>query len=263
MSLEMRAMALAASALALSVTVPAGAQTVGTGEGWRYEATPYVWLSGVDGRSRLGSSPLLEANMTPAEVFEDLDFALMGAFEARLGAWGVALDGLHARLSDRGSATRLVQGVPVTVRGRVQVRQSLAAVSGLYRTIDGERPLDLEFGARWHRVSVRADLSATALGQLLLTADPSFGRSWWDPYVGLRGRTPLAPRWSLFGQADIGGFGLGSDLTWQVLAGVQYDISQRYSAKLGYRFLHVDYDHDGFRHETDTSGLFAGMAIRF
>lgn len=116
---------------------------------------------------------------------------------------------------------------------------------------------------RYQRVSASADLTASALGQILQTANPSFGRGWWDLYIGVRARMPVAPRWSLLGYVDVGGFGVGSDLTWQLLAGGQYDINDTYSAKFGYRFLHTDYDKRGFRHKSDMSGLFAGLGIKF
>jgi hypothetical protein len=36
----------------------------------------------------------------------------------------------------------------------------------------------------------------------------------------------VADRWTLFGQAEVGGFGIGADSEWSVLAGATYDFSE-------------------------------------
>jgi opacity protein-like surface antigen len=51
---------------------------------------------------------------------------------------------------------------------------------------------------------------------------------------------------SLVGYADIGGFGAGSDLTYQLLVGVNWQFAKSATAKAGYRYLYQDYEHDGF-----------------
>ena len=48
---------------------------------------------------------------------------------------------------------------------------------------------------------------------------------WVDPFVGLRVRHELAPGKELQFLGDIGGFGVGSDLTWQLFAGYSFDFS--------------------------------------
>ena len=48
------------------------------------------------------------------------------------------------------------------------------------------------------------------------------------------------------GQADIGGFGVGSDLTWSLLGTFNYVFTDKWSASLGYKYLSVDYDDDGY-----------------
>ena len=253
-------MLLVVSTLLAAAVGSAAAQS--SSDGWRFEATPYLWLTGIGVESRLRDGPDIKSHLTASEVLEKLDLAAMGAFEARQGRWGIVLDALHARLSDAGTATRVVSGVPVTVAGDVRVRQTVFTLGGLYRVSEGARPVDVEAGLRYQRLDVRADLSASALGQLLVTANPDFGRRWVDPYVGLRARMTLAPQWSVFGQADVGGFGVGSKFSLQGIAGLIYDINQTYAARLGWRHLHVNYDRDGFRNISNTSGLFAGVTIR-
>ena len=47
-------------------------------------------------------------------------------------------------------------------------------------------------------------------------------------------------------RADFGGFGLGSDLTWNVRVGLGYNFSDTIGVKFGYHWMDIDYDHEGF-----------------
>jgi opacity protein-like surface antigen len=74
---------------------------------------------------------------------------------------------------------------------------------------------------------------------------------------------PVAEHWTLVSYLDIGGFGVGSDFTWQALVGANYELSKTFAAKFGYRYLGVDYDKDGFVYDMGNSGLYLGLGIRF
>jgi hypothetical protein len=52
--------------------------------------------------------------------------------------------------------------------------------------------------------------------------------------------TDLNEKWSFLGRADIGGFGVGSDFSWNALAGFGYKTSETQTAYIGYRALSVD-----------------------
>jgi hypothetical protein len=70
---------------------------------------------------------------------------------------------------------------------------------------------------------------------------------WVDPFVGLRVRHQLAPGKELQFLGDVGGFGVGSDLTWQLFGGYSFDFAVWQSTLhgvVGYRALAVDYSQD-------------------
>ena len=62
---------------------------------------------------------------------------------------------------------------------------------------------------------------------------------------------------------DIGGFGVGSHLTWQLLGGVQYDVSSRWSLSAGWRHLDINYDHKGFVFDAAMDGPILGAVYKF
>jgi hypothetical protein len=84
-----------------------------------------------------------------------------------------------------------------------------------------------------------------------------------DPVLGARFRLNLAKGFFAQLKGDAGGFGVGSQLTWQIYSGLGKEFKQKYSVQLGYRYLNVDYRNGGFLYDTDMSGLIAGFGIRF
>lgn len=88
-------------------------------------------------------------------------------------------------------------------------------------------------------------------------------RSWVDPFVGLRGRYQLTDKFYLAGRGDIGGFGVSSDMTWNLFGAVGMEVRDGVSMELGYRYLYVDYESGGFRMDVATKGPFVGMLIEF
>jgi opacity protein-like surface antigen len=86
---------------------------------------------------------------------------------------------------------------------------------------------------------------------------------WVDPYFGARVQQALGKRWSLVGYADIGGYGIGSDLSWQLLAGANYAFKPNLVGKLGYRHVQNDYEEDGFLYDMASAGFYLGLGVRW
>lgn len=230
---------------------------------WQFEATPYLWFPGTKGDSRIGNSPTVQIDQSPSEALSKLDLGLMGTFEARRDRWALVVDGFHVRLSDSGSVSRTVEGIPVVFNGDVGVRQTILSVAGYYRLSNTPTALDLVTGGRYVKFRMDADLSLQALDRLLLTRNPEYSRSWFDPFFGARMSVPIAPRWSLLGYADVGGFGVGSQNTWQLQAGATHEWSKTLSSTLGYRALHMKYDDNGFEAKLDFRGVYLALGIQF
>jgi hypothetical protein len=79
----------------------------------------------------------------------------------------------------------------------------------------------------------------------------------------LHGVWEVNDRWFLHGGGDIGGFGVSSDLIWQVNAAIGYRFTQSISALVGYRGLGVDYNDGGFLVDTVAHGPVIGLSFRF
>jgi hypothetical protein len=68
---------------------------------------------------------------------------------------------------------------------------------------------------------------------------------WFDPYVGLRGRYNFNKTFYTAVRGEIGGFGVGADLMWEVEAVVGVNLTRNIFTEVGYRALGADYENDG------------------
>ena len=88
-------------------------------------------------------------------------------------------------------------------------------------------------------------------------------REWVDPIVGTRAHWQITDPLYLALYGDVGGFGVGSDLTWQAAAMLGWRVRDWCSIELGYRYLYVDYLDGPFRYEMNMGGPVFGARFRF
>ena len=81
--------------------------------------------------------------------------------------------------------------------------------------------------------------------------------------MGARFRVNLKRDWFAILKGDAGGFGGGTQVTWQIYSSAGKEFKHRYSLFLGYRSLSVDYRNGGFIFDTGMSGALLGFSIRF
>jgi len=258
------------AALAIGLPGLAAAQSAtAPPAGWQFEITPYVWMAGMKGDVQSGSLPKTSLDVGFSDVLDVLDFALMGAFEARNGRWGLLFDAQYMKLSDSATAQRTGAGpigASLTASADAEIEQTMLAAAAAYRVSTGPTLIDAIAGLRYMRLEVDADIGASLFGPAgggARAVSRSGSESWIDPYIGLRVQHPIADRWTLEGYVDVGGFDVGSKFTVQASAGVIYDFSKTIAGKLGYRYLGVDYDDDGFLFDMEMQGAYLGLGFRF
>ena len=88
-------------------------------------------------------------------------------------------------------------------------------------------------------------------------------KSWVDPIVGARARYNFSDRFYAIARADVGGFGVGSDITWQAYGAIGYQLTAHTTLELGYRHLYVDYADGNFSYDISTSGVQMAIGYRF
>jgi len=87
--------------------------------------------------------------------------------------------------------------------------------------------------------------------------------NWVDPFIGFRARAILCDQWYAALRGDIGGFGIGSELTWNAFAALGYQMKENTTLELGYRHLSIDYESGGFSMDASMSGPYLGLGVTF
>lgn len=240
-----RALPCAAGLLALA----ASAQPLPDSD-WRFQLTPYVWMTGLDGHIRpFRGAPTAHVDRSFSDVLSHLDAAAFLSGTARKGAYVLQADLSYASTSDGAS---LPPGLPA----RAKVRQTSMTMTGGYNwQLGPASSVDLMAGLRLWDIKASVQLAGLASAQ----SHTSFV----DPVAAVRWRHDFAANWSTLLYLDAGGFGLGSEATWQALAAVNYQLRSNLHLSLGYRHLSVNYRDGGKRLDFRLAGPMLGATLRF
>lgn len=205
----------------------------------------YGWLSGIDGDVTVrGVSVPVDESFS--DLAENLDGAAMLHYESRQGRWLLLADLILVSVADERRAFE------------VGLDQSIAEVLAGYRVSE---VFEVLFGARYVSLEPRIAFSGPQSRRVEQDKD------WLDPVLGGRFRADLGERWQLIARGDLGGFGVGSELTWNVAVNALYRASRHTSLVMGYRRLDIDYEQgsagERFVYDVATSGPQLGIAFHF
>jgi hypothetical protein len=235
---------------------------------WEFHVIPYFWLAGLDGDVAVKGIKS-EVDFKFRDIWKNLDYGGEVHIEAWKGRWGVFLDPTYLKLSADGQGINPTVGV---IDADIDLKEWLIEFGGFYRfgrwTLGKDEgtvlSLDALGGGRyWYlksKLNVNLPLASFSLG-----VDKS--KDWVDPFVGARLRADLTKNLSLVVRGDVGGFGVGSDFTWNTSAIFGYQFSKTISAWLGYRVLGVDYESGSgfskFKYDVIMHGPIVGLGFSF
>ena len=222
------------SALMLgAVATPAAAQGARP-EGWQVTVAPYFMGASMNGTTAVAGREVT-VDVSFSDILNNLEFGVMGLMVARKGQWGVGGDAIWMALGANGSSTNFPG-----VSGSADVNQGAFSFYGLRRLGDFA---DLTFGARVN--TIQASLAFSGPFTQLAPLDVDRTKTWVDPIVGLQLRTRGESRWHAQMYTEIGGFGAGSDFTWQAFPHLSWQVAQWGSLQAGCRWLPMDYETGG------------------
>lgn len=219
---------------------------------WKYSLTAYLWTTKTSVTAETPKGETIDAELSFSDALQDLEFAFMGAFEARKGKLSLFTDGMYFRLSPTNST-------PGPITDSVTVRTQMTVISGYaaYRIHDEPSiAVDLAGGFRW--ASLDSDVSTTGP----LTTEFSSNDDWIEPVIGVRLSTQISEKVSATLFADYGGFS-GDSSTWQTAVSVGYALNDRWTLRGGYRYMEFDREIDGRDFSMDQSGLLLGATYNF
>jgi hypothetical protein len=232
------------------VPTPASAGAASSDSDWHLMVAPYLWIPWVYGTiGANGHDARFYA--TPGELISHFRFGLLGVVQPSYKRFLYPLDIMWLRLGDDKALPNTPNGTVVNVKADVFV---LTPKVG-YRVINTEMiKIDALAGFRyWH------------LGQNVSFTTNSFNfsgsQNWVDPLVGGRITGILTPKFEVTIGGDVGGWGVGSQLDYQVFGALGYRIKQALALQAGYRYLDLRYTNGSRIFAPAMSGPFFGATI--
>lgn len=223
---------------------------------WEFGIAPYGWLASVNGvAGTLPPASPVDVDASFGDVLENFRIGAMFYAQLRRGRWGFDLDLFYVSLDPSATSPR------ERVSGDLDLDTFFVTPGITYRIFDYRAFfIELFAGARVWNVSTDLKLTTVRLGDF----KRSFDETWVDPLIGIQGRINVEnSNFYVSGWAKVGGFGVGSRMTWEVFGGIGYEIKQWVSVFVGYRHLEVNRRNNDFVFDLSFTGPVIGAVFRF
>jgi hypothetical protein len=218
--------------------------------GWHL--APYLWLPGVHGTiGALGRAANISAS--PGDLLSHFRFGLMGVVEVRYKRIVLPLDLMWVRLEDDKALPLQLK----TITANVKASEFILSPQIGFRLVDQKQlKIDALTGFRYWHLGQNLQFTPSALGLSF-----SQSQNWVDPLVGGHIQVALSPKIEAIIGGDVGGWGTGSQLDYQVVGVLGYRIKPALVLQAGYRYLDVNYRSGGDIFDVATSGVIFGATI--
>jgi hypothetical protein len=237
-----------------TASAPAQASSADQSDGWHFAVSPYLWLPGVHGTVGADALPV-SIHASPGDLLSHFRFGIMGVLEPRYKRILLPLDIVWVRLGDDKALPLTPNGTVANLKGSEFILTQKVG----YRLLDYKLvKIDALAGFRfWHfGESVRFTTN---------NLNFSASQNWIDPVVGGRITGNLTPKVAVIVAGDVGGWGTGSQLDYQIVGILGYRIKPALTLQAGYRYLAVNYRNSGpvinTHIDTVTSGALLGLTI--
>ncbi len=253
--------------------------------GWEFEVTPYMFMPTMKGDMTTKGIDA-SVDMSFGDILSNLKFGGMLFLQAKKDTWGLFLDTSYMKLQTDVQGTRSFTSsgplgritVDTLLDAELSMEQLVIELGGFYQLAKfpvgqdkgGMMYLDLLLGARYWALSGDIDIGLVIDGNhntIARNISESGNKQWIDPFIGLRTRIQFTKDLALALRGDIGGFGVGSEFSWNASTYLGYSVSQMVTLYAGYRALSVDYRDgsgiDRFIYNMTFHGPAIGVGFRF
>ncbi len=212
---------------------PAAAQESASEDKWKFLIEPYLMFPYMSGQTGLGNLPTISVDADPGDIFDKLHMGAMLYLEANTDKWAITSDFVYMDLQQDITPGKLISS------GTTTLKQTIWELAGLYRI---NSFLEAGVGGRLNYLvtDLDAERNVLPIGSEELTGHHS--KTFYDPILITRLTTDIDNEWLFQFRGDFGGFGIGSDFTWQVQAYAGYRFTELFQLSLGYRIISIDYD---------------------
>lgn len=224
---------------------------------WKYKVEPYLMFPKMKGETGIATLPPVEINAATSDIFKRLKFGAMLFMEATNGNWSINSDFLYMHLQENAKPGALING------GTVDMKQLGWEVAALKKVVPG---VEFGLGGLLNSLDASGNIGIKQPGGSTEYRSGTENKTWLDPM--LITRISSNPKNKLYGifRGEIGGFGIGSKMAWQVQGIAGYHFSKLFDASLGYRSIILDYEeggNNGFIYSVNTSGAMVRFGFSF
>jgi len=223
---------------------------------WHVAVSPYLWFPGAHGT--IGALDRdADFKASAIDLLSNFRFGLMGTVEATRNRLLIPIDMMWIRLEDD-------KALPFpnlsATSANLKASEFILTPQIGFRLLNGKKmTADFLTGIRYWHFGEDLSFNPSVLG-----LNFSKSQDWVDPIVGGRIQLALSPKIALTAAGDVGGWGTGSQLEYQVVGLLGYKLNPVTTLQAGYRYLYVDYakggSNDAFIQAT-TAGVIFGVTI--
>ena len=211
---------------------------------WQFALRPYFFLSGLSGSITV-TPVTIPVNSGFTDLVGNLKLGGFISFTAEKGQWGGSVDLQYINLYGESSGQ---------ADNSVDLKNMIGEADLIFRPAAAPT---LRFLAGLRVYSVGQ--TVTLLGQEI----PEVTTTVVDPILGAYGDWQIHRKWGFELRGDIGGFGVSSEYTYQLIGLFKWHISGTVDIPFGYRILGYQIKKDSVRMNTRMTGLMLGCDIRF
>jgi hypothetical protein len=224
---------------------------------WEFNTTVYLWSLSLSGETNADD----DIDIDFSDIWDNVNFAIMGYLTARHGRWLVFGDMQYADLEGDDNTTFNFNGQDVSADFDIEVKQWVVHAGGGYTVSKSEQHMtDIIAGVRYFYQDTELKFDS---GQVQnLKVDDSADNL--DAIIGIFNTLKLNETWYLNTYLDVG---TGeSEFTWQGVALLGYQFKS-VDTVFGYRHIYWDFEGDkglgkGYN-DLDFSGPIVGASFKF
>lgn len=222
-----------------------GASDVVTPSQWEINISPYAWFTGQRAEISYTDEFILIDNRFE-NVLKDIKPGAQLHVELKHGKWFLQGDLLYFETRKEGWAEQLEK------KAQLRSEQLVGEILGGYNLLNMENWLFLDAlaGIRYFELKSAIEIESSAVLDETINAT--------DPVVGLRVRTETE-KWINSIRIDIGGFGIGSEISWKTNLWVGYKFTKVTSVFLGLQAYNINYEKENLDLYLFTTGVVCGV----
>ena len=216
---------------------------------WEFDVAPYVWFANVSADiSFLNQTVPVTAQFK--DVLKNLKMGALLHAEVKNGKWFIIGDLVYLKIAKDGNIEIL------SLDTRLEIKQTVAELGAGYNLINSQDWLFIDGFAGFRYFSIINKIEVDSQNLLDKTINTT------DPFLGLRFRT-VSDKWINSVRVDVGGFGIGSEISWKANILIGYKFSGLFALYMGFQGYGIDYEKDDFGLDLTSAGLVTGFNFNF